>query len=272
MRILLIVVSIFQGFLAIAFFFQWSFALAWWPFPNTTPLTYQFVSSIFAAAAASTFWAASRSQFAAIAGIGLDYFAIWLPLSVLCLKWGLDDHNSKFTGYGIACILGAVFGLWLLGWSIHQPLDRSVRMPHLVWWSFVVFIVALVIVSTRLLLKIPNTIPWKITSEQSSMIGLMFGGAAVYFTYGVLRPSWSNAAGQLVGFLAYDLVLLGPFLYRLPQVQPEHQTGQVIYLVVVIYSGLLAVYFLFFHPTTRFFLCSAPEASIVRRLNHKRST
>jgi hypothetical protein len=44
------------------------------------------------------------------------------------------------------------------------------------------------------------------------MFGLVFLGAATYFIYGALDPHWGNAIGQLAGFLAYDLVLLAPFL------------------------------------------------------------
>jgi hypothetical protein len=65
--------------------------------------------------------------------------------------------------------------------------------------------VALLIVSTRLIMKVPHSIPWMITPELSVVIGWMFFGAALYFAYGLLRPSWANAGGQMAGFLAYDL-------------------------------------------------------------------
>jgi hypothetical protein len=73
----------------------------------------------------------------------------------------------------------------------------------------------------------------------------------VYFFYSLLRPSWVNSAGQLVGFLAYDVVLIVPFLMRLPTVAPEQRLGLSIYTAVVIYSGLLAAYYLFIHKPTR---------------------
>jgi hypothetical protein len=38
-----------------------------------------------------------------------------------------------------------------------------------------------------------------ITPELSVVIGWMFVGAALYFVYGLLRPSWLNSAGQLIG-------------------------------------------------------------------------
>jgi hypothetical protein len=79
----------------------------------------------------------------------------------------------------------------------------------------------------------------------------MFLGAAMYFAYGLLRPSWLNSAGQLIGFLAYDVVLIVPFLTRLPTTPPEFQAGLIIYTVVVTCSGLLAFYYLFIHKPTR---------------------
>jgi hypothetical protein len=79
----------------------------------------------------------------------------------------------------------------------------------------------------------------------------MFFGAALYFTYAILRPSWLNSAGQLIGFLAYDIVLIVPFLTRLPSTAPEFRTNLTIYTGIVIYSGLLAIYYLFIHKPTR---------------------
>ena len=124
-------------------------------------------------------------------------------------------------------------------------------MPRLVRWSFVVFIIALLIVSIQLIFQVPNVIPWAITPELSVVIGWMFLGAAAYFVYALLRPSWNNSAGQLAGFLAYDVVLIVPFLQRLPTVAPQSQAGLIVYTAVVVYSGLLAFYYLFISKATR---------------------
>ena len=68
----------------------------------------------------------------------------------------------------------------------------------------------------------------------SRVFGALFG-------LGLLRPGWLNAAGQLAGFLAYNVVLIAPFLMRLPTTAPEQRTGLIIYTAVVTYSGLLAI-------------------------------
>jgi hypothetical protein len=240
-----------QILLAMAFFLQLPAAVGLWPFPGTTPLTYIFVASIFAAAGASTLWVAISRSYGALAGIAVDYLALLAPLSIVSLRLGATGGNPQATIFGVMCVLGAAFGLGLLMWSIRIPIDRTVPMPGVVRWSFIVFIVALLIVGTRLLLKVPNAIPWTITPDLSVVIGLMFLGATTYFAYAISRPSWLNVAGQLAGFLAYDVVLIVPFLTRLPSVEPEHQVGLIVYTAVVIYSGLLATYCLFISKSTR---------------------
>jgi len=251
MRYFLFFVCIVQFFFTIAFFLQVPFVVNIWPFPGTTPLSFIFISSIFAAAAASTLWVAATENYGALAGIGLDYLIILAPVAILSFQLGASSGNSQMTTYGIVCVFGALFGLFLFLWSVRFPIDQTLRMPSLVRWSFVIFIVALLIVSSRLILKVPNAIPWKVTPELSVVIGWMFLGAAMYFVYALLRPSWINSAGQLVGFLAYDVVLIVPFLLRLPTTPPEFRIGLTIYTTVIIYSGLLAIYYLFVHKPTR---------------------
>ena len=250
-RYALFLICAVQFFLAVAFFLQLPFAVNLWPFPGTTPLTFIFLASIFAAAAAATLWAAATKNYGALAGIGLDYLLILAPVAIFSFQLGASSGNSQLTTYGIVCVFGALFGLWLLLWSIRIPMDTTRPMPRLVRWSFVVFVIALLIVSVQMILKVPNVIPWTITPELSVVIGWMFMGAAAYFVYAVLRPSWVNSAGQLAGFLAYDVVLIVPFLTRLPTVAPQFQAGLIVYTAVVIYSGLLAFYYLFVNKSTR---------------------
>ena len=249
-RYLLLLICAVQLFFAVAFFFQWPLAVNIWPFEGTTPLTYIFIGSIFAAAAASTLWPVLSGNYGALAGVGLDYAVILGPMTGYIIGLGLLGGGAGLLAYGALCLAGAVFGMGLFRWSRNLPLDTSLPIPPLVRWSFVVFVVALLFTSARLFLRIP-TIPWPLTPELSVIVGCIFLGAAAYFLYGLLRPSWSNAAGQLCGFLAYDLVLIVPFLRALPGVAPEFRTGLIIYTVVVVYSGLLAIYYLFVNRNTR---------------------
>jgi hypothetical protein len=249
-RIGLSVIAVIQFFFAAAFFFQVPFAVNLWPFEGTTALSFIFIASIFAAAAAPTLWAALTEQYAALGGIALDYIGILLPVAVYSIQLGLAG-SSKLILYGIICFLGVLFGLGLLFWSRRYPLDRSLPTPVPVRAAFIFFIIALAIVSFRLITQVPNTFPWSLTPELSVVIGWMFVGAAVYFIYGLLRPSWINAAGQLLGFLFYDLVLIQPFLSRLPSVSDENRLGLTVYTGVIILSGLLAIFYLFIYRPTR---------------------
>jgi len=220
-----------------------------WPFPGTTPLTFIFVASIFAAAATPTLWVAMNQRFDLLAGIGLEYLTILTPMAVILFRLGANGE-VRMAGYGVICLFGALFGLALVVWSLRISMKKTFPMPGFVRGAFIFFIIALLIVSTRLLLQIP-TIPWALTPELSLLVGWMFIGAAFYFVYGLLRPDWMNAAGQLLGFLAYDIVLIVPFIKRLPNTPAEQMNGMIVYTTVVVLSGLLAVYYLFLNPKTR---------------------
>jgi len=250
-RWLVIGLSLVQAALAIGFFVQAPAAVQLWPFEGTTSLTFIFVASIFAAAAASTLWVALRRDFGALAGIGLDYLAILIPVTVFGFRLGAERGDKAITSFASVCALGILYGVVLLLWSRRHPIDDRTTLPGPVRWSFLVFVIALIILSGLLLAQVPNLIPWMITPTLSILIGWIFAGAAAYFIYGLIRPAWSNAAGQLIGFLVYDLVLIVPFAVRLPAVADQFRLGLFLYTGFLVYSGLLAVYYLFVHRPTR---------------------
>jgi hypothetical protein len=247
-RPLLLAICAAQVIFAALYLIQPPFVLGLWPFPDTTPMTYILLASFFGAAGVSTGWAVLAKEEGALAGIGLDYVMIFAPLTVLSLQLAGGLNTIPF---GIACVVGAVFGGWLLLTSQRIPMRDIRPMPRLVYGSFVVFIIALVLAGGALVFKVPNILPWTLTPVLSVVCGWMFLGAAAYFAYGLARPSWHNAVGQLAGFLAYDLVLIVPFLQRLPTIAPEYRISLYIYIVVVVYSGLLAIYYLFVNRGTR---------------------
>ena len=93
--------------------------------------------------------------------------------------------------------------------------------------------------------------PWQLGQETSVMFGLIFLGAATYFIYGALDPHWGNAVGQLAGFLAYDLVLLAPFLEHFSAARGGSLVSLIIYVAFLVYSGALASYYLVASNATR---------------------
>jgi len=82
-----------------------------------------------------------------------------------------------------------------------------------------------------------------------------------YFTYGIIYPYWGNAKGQLLAFLAYDLVLIVPFARRFATVPPEMLLSLTVYTAVISYSALLAIFFLFLYRPTRLRLQDFREKS-----------
>ncbi len=123
-------------------------------------------------------------------------------------------------------------------------------MPLLVRVSFGIFIASLIFAGGALVFRIP-VFPWSLNPDSSVIFGCIFIGDAFYFLYSLLYPRWHNAAGQLLSFLAYDLVLIVPFLLLFETVKPEYMLNLVVYVAVLIYSGALAVYFLFINSQTR---------------------
>ena len=177
-----------------------------WPIPGTGDMTFILMASFFAASAASTAWAVLWGEPGSLVGIALDYVVIFAPLSILAI--GLDRSAGGGSMPFIAAALGgAVVGVAMLWWSWRRPLGDPMPTPAVVRGSFVVFLVALLLAGLTLIGHVPQVMPWPLTPDLSVITGLMFLGAASYFGYGLVRPRWTNAGGQLAGFLAYDVVL-----------------------------------------------------------------
>jgi len=93
--------------------------------------------------------------------------------------------------------------------------------------------------------------PWPLKPGSLASYGWIFLGAATYFFYPVVQPTWHNARAQLWGFLAYDLVLIVPYLEHFKKVVPALRPNLIVYVAVLLYSAALAIYYLFINPATR---------------------
>lgn len=252
LRAALYAIAVLQGIVGIGMALHVPFFDGLWQsvLPEATPLSLSFVGSIFAAAAASTLWCLVADEEAGLAGIGLDYGVIMLPLAAFFA--GRIGANAAQAPYAAMTLAGAAFGAYLYWTTRRLPFRQGEPPPRLVRVSFVVFTLALLFYGGRMVLGVPNTMPWPTSAAESVVYGWMFLGAAAYFVYALVRPSWGNAGGQLAGFLAYDLVLLPPFLSRFGTAIPaQFVVGHWIYTAVVTCSALLAAYYLFVDPRTR---------------------
>lgn len=135
-------------------------------------------------------------------------------------------------------------------WAHRLPARNPIPTPRLVSVSYGLFAAILVLIGVALILKTPNIMPWPLKPETSAVFGWIFLGDAFYFLYGLLRPSWQYARAQLWSFLAYDLVLNSSGLTLLRWARNGPMINLLVYLVVLVYSGGLAIY-LFVNERTR---------------------
>lgn len=227
-----------------------SVAEPFWPLPGTSDQAFIFLGSILAAAAASTAWAAWQGEDVSFGGIGLDTAVIFWPLAI----WLLLLDPTKGGGPSLLAVgaLGTgLFGTWLAWRTVRAPMTDPRPTPRLVLIAFVVFVGVLFVAALTLIGGRPNTLPWPATREVATMTGLIFLGAASYFLFGLARRGWSNAGGQLAGFLAYDLVLIPPLVMRAGKIPGYWRESLWLYLAVLIGSGAIAAWYLFLDPRTR---------------------
>ena len=247
-----------MSILAFMYAFELSVVAELWPwgtgYHGLESLTMYFLSSIAAAIAAPLLWMAwSKSIHVAAAG-SLNLFVTYGGIGCFAaITLSQDPGNGKLATATAIFILSAICNLSIFLNTRKLPQVDPRPLPSLVRYSFMAFCAVLILVGGSLVMKMPNVIPWDITPEGSVVYGWIFLGASVYFAYAIRYPRWENAAGPLCGFLAYDIVLIIPFLMHFLEVKPEHRLGLVVYTTVVVYSGILAIYFLFVSRETRIF-------------------
>ncbi|MEO8355445.1 MAG: hypothetical protein ABI621_06005 [Chloroflexota bacterium] len=234
---------------AFGFIFRLPFATSIWPWEDGR-YSYLFIGSILAAVSAAALWIGWTGEFGALPAGALNVFVIGLTTSIHFFVLA-SQGRAELIPFGILGALSAVASLVAFFWSLKIPLKESRPMPGPVKVSFWIFIVTLLLAGGALILQAP-IFPWALKPETSVIFGCIFLGDAFYFLYGMFRPNWHNALGQLLSFLAYDLVLIVPFIGLLDTVDPDRTLKLVVYTAVLIYSGGLAVYYLFVNPQTRF--------------------
>lgn len=251
MRAILIGVGVIALGLAAGFFFQMPWAVELWPWPSSR-LSHIFIASILAASGVPVLWIGWSREWAAIAAGALDLSVTYLGMAVFSLHtYWQDDSRRPILHYGIACLALAALCVALYAWSRRIPFKDRRSLPAGVRVSFGVFSTILVLAGGTLVMQRSGVFPWRLGPEQSALYGWIFLGAAAYFLSSLIHPSWANARGQLLGFLAYDLVLIGPFLRHFSAVDPALWINLVVYTTVLVYSALVALYYLFVHPATR---------------------
>jgi hypothetical protein len=235
--------------LAIGFVLQLSIATRLWPWPDGR-LSYLFVGSILAAASAAALWIGWSGELGALPAGAMTVFVTALGSSLYFLRLAFLEDRTDLIAYGIGALLMAGASGAAFLWSRRLPLGDARPTPRPVRISFWIFVAALLLAAGALLMRL-QIFPWPLNPDSAVIFGLIFLGDAFYFLYGLLYPRWHNAKGQLLSFLAYDLVLIFPFLLLFGTVQPGHAPSLTAYVIVLLYSGTLAAYYLFINAATR---------------------
>jgi len=226
-------------------------------------LSYLFIASMQAAIAAAMIWIGITKSWHMITAGALNLFVMMGGLALFLLGTATQENalftvTPKIWTYGIFCAIFALFNLWLVFWARKFPETDRRPMPRGLRFAFGLFVFALVVVGIAMLARVEGIFPWPLKAETSVVFGWMFLGDAFYFLFALVQPRWRNAAPQLWSFLAYDLVLIGPFVQRLnvlfSTTSEQYWTWRyslIIYIAVLLFSAAVAVYYLFICPSTR---------------------
>jgi hypothetical protein len=248
-RAVLLVFSVILIVLALGFSLQIPSITRIWPMPNTSPLSFIFIGSIFAAAAAAILWCLFAGENGSLVGVALDFLVTFIPLAIYTFM--IANGNSHIMWFGIFLILAVVLGVVMLLWARRYPVENPLPQPLLIRISYMLFTLALLIFGGLMVLQVPNILPWRVTPEGSVIYGWMFLGAAAFFIYSIVRRTWADSGAPLAGFLAYDIVLIVPFIDQFSRVDTQLLPNLILYTAVVIYSTLLAIYYLLINKETR---------------------
>lgn len=224
----------------------------WTGYQTLARISYSFIAAAIASFAVPLLWVALSGDLGAAAGIGLLLAVSFLGSGIFMLQGYLASGSPRLLVGALVCL--AVFaGACALFWfSRRVPFRDTTPHPRPLRIAFWIFVLSLLGGGFWLVIKHPLSFPWTISAEAYVIYGWAFLGGTAYGAYALLRPYVSNARGQLIGFLAYDLLLIVPFFANLSTVRPDRHWNFVMFIATFVFSGVVAVYFLFIHPRTRF--------------------
>lgn len=231
--------------LAIGFLGNDDWATWIWPF-YTYQMSRIFIASILLAIAAPVLVIGLSREWAAARGGALNLAVMFVIMAVYALA---TSQSTAVTLFGLAAAGSAVFQIGLFIGTTNIQFNDTRPTPQPVLWSFGLFAAVLIVVGCLLLARVNNILPWSVTNDLSVLYGSIFLGAAAFFLYGIYARVWGAARGPLCGFLAYDLVLIVPFLALYPNISDRFKTSLTIYIAVLIYSGALAIFYLLKGPS-----------------------
>jgi hypothetical protein len=248
-RTIFVILGILSFILTIGLFVQLPLLTSILPSTSSFPLNI-FLASITASITASLLWIGFSGELGAAAGGAIDLAVFYAGLTIFQFHSQQYGSQRLLTGV-LVCLMLALVSIGIFLWFCRYPIEDRRLQPMPLRISFVGFVVVLLIVGSALLLQVPNVFAWPLNPLSSAIIGCFFLGSACYFLYGLYIPRWHNACGQLWSFLAYDIVLIFPFLMHFTTVSPARLPSLTVNTIILVYSGALALYYLLIKEETR---------------------
>jgi hypothetical protein len=237
----LAVASVALLILTFGFLTRADWALRLWPLAEG-PLGYRFIGSILLAQATALGWTAVTLELNYGRGGTVGYAAMNLGFALFAAARYRQSPDPLMLGWLVACGVLCVGGLILFFLGRDYPKRNAGPVPGLVRWSFLVLSAALTVATVMLLARAPIVFPWPLKPETSILFGLFYFASITYFFDGWWRPAMGNCLGQLAAFFMYDIVLIPPYLKHWPKAHGGFRISLAIYLAVLIWTTLLAVW------------------------------
>lgn len=200
-RFILSVVGLF--FLAAGVTLLWGKWLPWYS-------SYLLGSTLIAYSIA-ILWTAAVESYKALLGGGLSCVITFGGSAIYALRLGHLWIGQMF-------LYVAVISLWFFYVGLkaehksRDPLSYSLR------WLFSIVMTIALIEGIYLLIPLPFRFAWVLIPDHAVIYGWMLVGGSLFFGWSLLRPKWENGYPALYALIAYDLLLIGPFLrlFRAP--------------------------------------------------------
>jgi hypothetical protein len=229
--------------LALGYFFRWDWATATWPWPDGR-LSYIFVSSILAAIGAASIWIGLSRKLSSLAAGALGLAVMTGGPGGYFIKRAIEDSDGALAAYGIGCAAVSMASLVVFAWAHRLPVVDERRTPIFLRGSYVIFWGILVVIGLSMIFGRDEIMPWPVRDDTAVLIGWIFFADSFYFLYGLWRPYWEHSFAQLWSFLAYDLVLIIPFVRHLNEVPSNLELNLWIYIGVLLFSAGLSIYYI----------------------------
>lgn len=222
-----------------------SWATGLWPWQDT-PLSYTFIGSICGALAVGAVWSALSGRVHGVAGSLRGLVVIYGTIGVYLMARALSGEGALAIHAMVALLTAAAsLSLLVLLGRVPRLQGKEPPLEPVVRVSTGVFALALALAGGALVLRLPGVFPWPLSAQSSTVFGLVFMGLAMVYADVALSGLRSAALVAMSGFLVYDVILLPPFLKHFERVAPDLRISLTVYVAVLIYSALLAVWFLF---------------------------